>query len=104
MRPLDRTADGWRDRWLGEVYQTRMQFVNAVFRQKYEHEYAYDTETLVLIVREAGFADAIVQQFGISIDPKMAPDSNERQTESSIGFSFSTHLETQTAIFGVPPP
>jgi hypothetical protein len=53
---------------------------------------------LVLIVREAGFADAIVQQFGISIDPKMAPDSNERQTESSIGFSFSTHLETQTTI------
>jgi len=82
MRPLDRTADGWRDRWLGEVYQTRMQLMNAVFRQKYEHKYAYDAETLVLIVREAGFSDAIVQPFGISIDPKMAPDSKERRTES----------------------
>ncbi len=55
MRPLDRSADGWRDRWLDEVYQTRMQFMNAVFRQKYEHKYAYDAETLVFIVREAGF-------------------------------------------------
>src|SRR5215211_2103768 len=82
MRPLDRIGDGWRDRWLGEVYQTRMQFMNTIFRQKYEHKYAYDAETLVLIVREAGFSDAIVQQFGISIDPNMAPDTNERRTES----------------------
>ena len=82
MRPLDRTADGWRDRWLGQVYQTRMRFTNAVFRQRNEHKYAYDAETLLLVVREAGFADAIVQQFGVSIDPKMAPNSNERRPES----------------------
>jgi predicted SAM-dependent methyltransferase len=82
MRPLDRTADGWRDRRLGWIYQTKMQFMNAIFRQRFEHKYAYDAETLVFVVREAGFADAIVQQFGISIDPKMAPDSNERRTES----------------------
>jgi predicted SAM-dependent methyltransferase len=49
MRPLDRTPDGWRDRWLGQVYQTKMQFMNAVFRQRYEHKYAYDAETLVLL-------------------------------------------------------
>ena len=82
MRPLDRTADGWRDRWLGQVYQTRMQFMNAIFRQGYEHKYAYDAETLVLTIRQAGFAEAIVQQFGISIDPKMAPDSKDRRSES----------------------
>jgi predicted SAM-dependent methyltransferase len=82
MRPLDHTADGWRDRWLGQVYQTRMQFINAIFRQGYEHKYAYDAETLVLVMRQAGFADAIVQQSGISIDPKMAPDRNDRRTES----------------------
>ena len=84
MRPLDRTADGWRDRWLGEVYQTRMQFVNAVFR----HKYAYDTETLVLIVREAGFADAIVQQFGISIDPKMARIATRGRRKARLVFLF----------------
>jgi predicted SAM-dependent methyltransferase len=82
MRPLDRVADGWRDKWLGQVYQTRMQFLNAIFRQGYEHKYAYDAETLVLIMRQAGFADVIVQQFGTSQDPNMAPDSDERRTES----------------------
>ena len=82
MRPLDHTPSGWRDRCLGQIYQTKMQFMNAIFRQGYEHKYAYDDETLVLVMREAGFADVIVQQFGISIDPKMAPDRNDRQTES----------------------
>ena len=55
-----------------------MQFMNAVFRQGYEHKYAYDAETLVFVMREAGFAAAMVQQFGVSIDPEMAPDSNEK--------------------------
>jgi predicted SAM-dependent methyltransferase len=82
MRPLDCTANGWRDRWLGQVYQTKMQFMNAVFGQGYEHKYAYDDETLVLVMREAGFADAVVQHFGVSKDPKMTPDSNDRRTES----------------------
>jgi predicted SAM-dependent methyltransferase len=82
MRPLDRIADGWRDKRLGWIYQTKMQFMNAIFRQRYEHKYAYDDETLVLVLREAGFADAVVQRFGISIDPNMAPDSEDRRTES----------------------
>jgi len=82
MRPLYCTDSGWCDPWLGQVYQTKMQFMNAIFRQGYEHRYAYDAETLLLVMREAGFADGVVQQFGVSIDPKMAPDSNERRTES----------------------
>ena len=82
MRPLDRTANGWRDMCLGNVYQTKMQFMNAIFRQGGEHKYAYDDETLSLVMREAGFPDAVVQQFGISLDPGMAPDRKERRTES----------------------
>jgi SAM-dependent methyltransferase len=82
MRPLDRTSNGWRDGRLGWVYQTKMQFMNAIFRQRTEHKYAYDAETLVLIMREAGFVDVVVQQFGASIDPKMAPDADDRRTES----------------------
>ena len=82
MRPLDRTANGWRDRWLGQVYQTKMQLVNAIFRQRYEHKYAYDDETLILVMREAAFQDPVVQQFGVSIDSKMAPDNDHRRTES----------------------
>jgi len=82
MRPLDWTANGWRDRWLGKVYQTKMQFINEIFRQGYEHKYAYDDETLILVMRQVGFPDPIAQQFAISLDPKMAPDSKDRQTES----------------------
>jgi predicted SAM-dependent methyltransferase len=82
MRPLDPTPNGWRDRWLGQIYQTKMQFMNAIFRQGYEHKYAYDAETLGFVMSEAGFTDVVIQQFGMSIDPKMAPDRNERRTES----------------------
>jgi predicted SAM-dependent methyltransferase len=82
MRPLYCTPNGWRDRWLGEIYETKMQFMNAIFRQGSQHKYAYDEETLVFVLRQAGFADVLVQQFGVSIDPKMAPDTNERRTES----------------------
>src|SRR5712671_248416 len=42
MRPLARMADGWRDNRLGWIYQTKMQFINAIFRQRAEHKYAYD--------------------------------------------------------------
>src|SRR5262245_13518164 len=82
MRPLDWTGTGWRDGRLGWVYQTKMQFMNAIFRQRAEHKYAYDAETLVLVMREAGFVEVVVQQFGVSIDPNMAPDSDDRRTES----------------------
>ena len=83
MRPLDRTANGWRDSWVGNpVYQTKMQFMNAIFRQGYEHKYAYDDETLILVMREAGFRDVVAQQFGVSLDPKMAPDRKHRRMES----------------------
>jgi len=60
----------------------KMQFMNAIFRQGYEHKYAYDDETLILILRETGFPHVVVQQFGTSIDLKMAPDSDDRRTES----------------------
>ena len=82
MRPLDCTANGWRDGWLGEVYQTKMQLMNAIFRQGYDHKYAYDDETLILVMREAGFRNVVAQQFAISLDPKMAPDRKDRRTES----------------------
>ena len=67
---------------LGDVYQTKMQFMNAIFRQGYEHKYAYDDETLILAIREAGFRNVVAQQFAISLDPKMAPDRKDRRTES----------------------
>jgi predicted SAM-dependent methyltransferase len=82
MRPLEPADGGWRDPWLGETYRTQMQLINAVFRQGTEHKYAYDEETLVLILREAGFSRILRQQFAISIDEQMAPDNEARRTES----------------------
>jgi predicted SAM-dependent methyltransferase len=82
MRPLEPVGDGWRDRWLGDVYRTQMQLINAVFRQGNEHKYAYDEETLVLILAEIGFSSVIRQSCGISADPGMAPDNPARSTES----------------------
>jgi len=43
------------DRWLRITYRTRMEFINAVFRQNGQHQYAYDIETLLLVLTEAGF-------------------------------------------------
>jgi predicted SAM-dependent methyltransferase len=82
MRQLESRKEGWRDPWLGDVYRTQMQLINAVFRQHGEHKYAYDEETLLLILRHTGFSRVILQRFGVSIDPDMAPDSESRKTES----------------------
>jgi len=82
MRQLEARKEGWRDPWLDEIYCTQMQLINAVFRQHGEHKYAYDEETLVLILRQTGFSRVIPQRFGVSIDPDMAPDSEARKTES----------------------
>ena len=82
MRQLEARKEGWRDPWLGEIYCTQMQLINAVFRQRGEHKYAYDEETLALILRQTGFSRVIRQRFGVSIDPDMAPDSEARKTES----------------------
>jgi len=82
MRPLEPMEDGWRDKWLGDVYRTQMQLINAVFRQGHEHKYAYDEETLVLMLRQAGFSQVIPQHFGVSVYPEMASDSEARRTES----------------------
>jgi predicted SAM-dependent methyltransferase len=82
IRQLEVRKQGWRDPWLGDIYSTQMQLINAVFRQHGEHKYAYDGETLGLILGQAGFSQVIPQRFGVSIDPDMAPDSEDRKTES----------------------
>ena len=82
MRPLERTENGWRDHWSSNVYSTQMQFINFMFRQNYEHKYAYDEETMIRILRETGFSNAVRQSFGSSLDPEMTPDRKDRSGES----------------------
>jgi predicted SAM-dependent methyltransferase len=81
-RPLTKEGDHYRDYWLPRVYRTRMEFINAVFRQYGEHQYAYDTETLVLTLREAGFSDVSETAYNISCDTNMAADTPDRETDS----------------------
>jgi predicted SAM-dependent methyltransferase len=81
-RPLIKDGDNYRDYWLGKVYRTRMEFVNAIFRQDGEHKYAYDAETLILMLQEAGFSNTSETSYNVSCDPNMALDNPQRKTES----------------------
>ena len=80
-RPLEKECDRYRDTWIGERYATKMEMINAVFRQNGEHRYAYDSETLLLTLREAGFADVVCRQYGESGNGT-PPDRVERRSES----------------------
>jgi len=81
-RPLIKEGDNFRDAWTRHVYRTRMEFINAVFRQYGEHKYAYDAETLILVLKEAGFASALETKYNMSSDPNMALDTPRRKSES----------------------
>jgi predicted SAM-dependent methyltransferase len=81
-RPLEVRQGGYYDHWLHEKYQTQMELVNAVFRQRSEHKYAYDSETLLLDLRSAGFSLAKRQEFGKSEVRGAAIDSAQRASES----------------------
>jgi hypothetical protein len=45
-----------------------MHCVNYVFRQGREHKYAYDEETLVRVVGDAGFVDVARRAFNPEMD------------------------------------
>jgi hypothetical protein len=55
-RPLVKEGELYRDTWIGERYATKMEMINAVFRQSGKHRYAYDAETLLLTLRDHGKA------------------------------------------------
>jgi predicted SAM-dependent methyltransferase len=82
VRPLVEEAEGYRDCWLPSVYRTKMELINQVFRQGQEHKYAYDADTLILKMRDAGFEKAIEQQYGVSASGEAPLDSKIRAPES----------------------
>jgi len=81
-RPLIQEGDHYRDFWLGQHYFTKMEFINALFRQNGEHRYAYDAETLIRLLEQVGFATVRQTRFGVSTYANMAPDTPERGPES----------------------
>jgi predicted SAM-dependent methyltransferase len=57
------------DSWWGPKWcDTPLHCVNYVFRQGTEHKYAYDDETLQLVVRRAGFVQVRRREFDPSLD------------------------------------
>jgi predicted SAM-dependent methyltransferase len=82
-RPLIKDKENYRDYWCGgDVFRTKMEFINFVFRQDGEHKYAYDAETLTLMLREIGFSSASETSYNMSSYPNMVLDSVQRRTES----------------------
>jgi predicted SAM-dependent methyltransferase len=82
LRPLIKEEGHYRDYWLERTYRTKMELINEIFRQGVEHKYAYDADTLILRMREAGFERVLQQQFGVSAASAAPLDSKHRAAES----------------------
>jgi hypothetical protein len=59
-----------------------MELINFVFRQQYEHKYAYDYETLEFILYKYGFSKVQRQAFGKSLMDELSIDQQIRASES----------------------
>lgn len=70
------------DPLLRTVYHTKMELINAVFRQGHEHKFAYDYETLAFVLQRYGFAHIEQQSFGVSRLPELCIDQPQRAAES----------------------
>jgi len=66
----------------GSRFNTKMEVLNAVFRQYFEHKYAYDFSTLEFLLRRYGFCDIQKQAFGKSRLPELCIDKPDRASES----------------------
>ena len=77
-----RSLAAGHDPYLNTRYQTRMELINAVFRQGYEHKFVYDAETLTLLLQRYGFANMTQTTFGHSQMPALCIDRPERAPES----------------------
>ena len=79
IRPL---KAGHRDHYFHFKYNTRMELINVIFRQGQEHKFAYDYETLEYVLGAHGFSNITKQTYGVSIDPALAIDNEDRASES----------------------
>jgi len=63
-------------------YKTKAELINFVFRQKYQHKYGYDYETLENLLYESGFSQVQKQGFCRSLMPELCIDRDIRASES----------------------
>lgn len=79
IRPLDSEHT---DFYYGFKYNTKMELINFVFRQAYEHKYAYDYDTLEFLLYKYGFSTVQRQDFGKSLMDEICIDQQVRASES----------------------
>ena len=65
---LDVTLPEFSEHWLP------MDVLNHIFRQGGEHKFAYDVDTMKISLREAGFSNIMVSEYGQSIDTLLRKD------------------------------
>jgi len=88
-------ADGWTDMirvrplnqdlsdvYFGSKFNTKMEVVNSVFRQYFEHKFAYDFDTLNFLLNRYGFCKVLKMSFGQSIKPELCIDNPDRAAGS----------------------
>lgn len=60
-----------------------MDRVNQMMREYGQHQWVYDGESLIILLKQSGFATVIEQEFGQSVHPKMSGiDAESRAFES----------------------
>ena len=79
IRPLN---DALEDHWFKCRYRTKMELINMLFRQGFEHKYGYDFETLSFVLKKYGFDEVIHQTYGKSKMPELNLDQEQRASES----------------------
>lgn len=70
------------DPYINTRYETRMELINMVFRQDFEHKFAYDIETLHRLLERHGFSRVLPQRFGKSVMEGLAIDQPNHEAES----------------------
>lgn len=79
IRPLDSERT---DFYFNCRYNTKMELINFVFRQEYEHKYGYDYTTLEFLLYKHGFSTVQRQDFGKSLLDELCIDQQVRASES----------------------
>jgi predicted SAM-dependent methyltransferase len=70
------------DSYSKNTMHTKMELVNWIFRQEYEHKFAYDFESMKYILNQAGFKTVVKQDYNKSLNNELLIDQPARASES----------------------
>ena len=82
LRTLRELRQDGSDKYFKNRYQTKIELVNTVFRQGYQHKWIYDFENLKWLLESAGFTHVKREAIGHSRNPDLAIGREDRAHES----------------------